>query len=119
MIEVKNLTKSYGKFVAVKNISFEIQRGSIVGFVGKNGAGKTTTVRCMLDFLKPTAGSVKINGLDASSDSERIKSFLGYMPSDPMFYPNCAYSALFPFCRLFYSGGECKYIYRSRDFKLG
>ena len=60
MIEVNNLTKRYGKFTAVENISFNVKKGNIVGFVGKNGAGKTTTIRCILDFLKPTAGLIKI-----------------------------------------------------------
>lgn len=55
-IEITNLTKNYGKFTAVNNISLKVKQGEIVGFVGKNGAGKTTTIRCMLDFLKPTKG---------------------------------------------------------------
>lgn len=86
MIEVSNLTKNYGKFTAVNDISFDLAQGSIVGFVGKNGAGKTTTIRCMLDMLKPTAGTIRVKGLDAQNDSKKIKSFLGYMPGDTCFY---------------------------------
>lgn len=85
-IEITNLTKNYGKFTAVNNISLKVKQGEIVGFVGKNGAGKTTTIRCMLDILKPTKGKIFINGLDASNKSDTIKTFLGYMPSDTSFY---------------------------------
>ena len=75
MIEVSNLTKNYGKFTAVNDISFDLAQGSIVGFVGKNGAGKTTTIRCMLDMLKPTAGTIRVKGLDAQNDSKKSKAF--------------------------------------------
>lgn len=88
LIEIKNLTKKYGTFTAVNNISFQVESGTMVGFVGKNGAGKTTTIRCMLDFLKPTKGTVIIDGLDAAVQSSRIKKFTGYMPSDACFYDN-------------------------------
>lgn len=76
MIEVKDLTKKYGDFTAVNNISFSVEKGSIVGFVGKNGAGKTTTIRCILDLIKPTIGSIKVNGLDSMTQSDKIKQFL-------------------------------------------
>lgn len=95
MIEVKNLSKRYGKFTAVDNISFHVEKGSVVGFVGKNGAGKTTTIRCMLDFLKPSSGSITVNGLNAQRQSAQIKSFLGYMPSDTSFYENLSCNDIF------------------------
>lgn len=88
MIEVKNLSKKFGTTKAVDDISFNIEKNTIVGFVGKNGAGKTTTIRCILDFLKPDQGSITISGIDATKDSAKIKSFLGYMPSDTSFYEN-------------------------------
>lgn len=62
IIEVNGLTKRYGKTLAVDHLSFQIEEQTIVGFVGKNGAGKTTTIRCMLDFLKPSAGMISIAG---------------------------------------------------------
>lgn len=95
MIEIQNLTKKYGNFTAVNNISFHVDTGTIVGFVGKNGAGKTTTIRCILDLLKPTSGSIKVNGLDASTQSAKIKEFLGYMPSDASFYENLSCKDIF------------------------
>ena len=101
MIEVSNLTKNYGKFTAVKDISFDLAQGSIVGFVGKNGAGKTTTIRCMLDMLKPTAGTIRVKGLDAQNDSKKIKSFLGYMPGDTCFYEHIRCKDIFDlFCAI-------------------
>lgn len=95
MIEIQNFTKKYGHFTAVKNLSFCVEAGSIVGFVGKNGAGKTTTIRCMLDLLKPTAGTIKIDGLDSATQSKEIKRFLGYMPGDVNFYENLTCSDIF------------------------
>lgn len=95
MIEVNNLTKRYGKFTAVENISFNVKEGSIVGFVGKNGAGKTTTIRCILDFLKPTAGLIKVKNLDSKNQSSKIKKILGYMPSDSCFYENLTSDDIF------------------------
>lgn len=99
IIEVKNLTKKYGEFTAISNISFSIEKGTIVGFVGKNGAGKTTTIRCLLDFLKPTSGEIKINNLDANLESSKIKEFLGYMPSDSCFYESLTSKDIFKFCQ--------------------
>lgn len=95
MIEVKNLSKRYGRFTAVDNISFHVEKGSVVGFVGRNGAGKTTTIRCMLDFLKPSSGSITVNGLNAQRQSAQIKSFLGYMPSNTSFYENLRCNDIF------------------------
>ena len=69
MIEVKNLTKRYGRVTAVNNLSFEVEKGEIVGFLGPNGAGKTTTMRILSSYLPATGGVVKIAGYDVFSDS--------------------------------------------------
>jgi ABC-type multidrug transport system ATPase subunit len=69
MIEVKNLTKSYGNFVAVKGISFKAEPGQILGFLGPNGAGKTTTMRIITGFMPATDGTVIIDGLDIFANS--------------------------------------------------
>lgn len=101
MIELQHLTKKYGRFTAVSDLSVNILDGQITGFVGKNGAGKTTTIRCMMDFLKPTSGTVLINGLDSSRNSREIRTFLGYMPSDTAFYENMACPDIFRLtCRI-------------------
>lgn len=101
MIEVKNLSKHFGNVKAVDDISFSVGKGEIVGFAGKNGAGKSTTIRCMLNMLFPTAGSITINSLDAQKDTKKIKGFLGYIPSDPAFYGNITCLELFRLCTYF------------------
>ncbi len=80
MIRVTNLTKHYGRFIAVDNISFTVGEGSIFGFVGPNGAGKTTTLRIMAALLAHTAGEVEIEGVSVFSDPRRIRGLIGYMP---------------------------------------
>lgn len=87
-IEIKNLKKYFGKKKAVDNIDLEINEGEIFGFLGPNGAGKTTTIRCMMDFLKPTDGSISILGLDSQKDSVNLKNKIGYLTSDIRLYDN-------------------------------
>lgn len=97
MIEINDLTKKFGDFTAVDNISLDIKKGRIYGFVGKNGAGKSTTIRVMMNMLMPSSGSVTINNLDAVEDSKRIKEFTSYMPSDITYYDNLKVSKFFEF----------------------
>ena len=86
MIEVKNLTKVYGDFVAVKDVSFKAENGSILGFLGPNGAGKTTTMRIITGFMPATAGTVLIDGLDIFSQSLEARRKIGYLPESPPLY---------------------------------
>jgi len=87
MIAVKNLTKYYGPALAVDNISFEIEKGTVVGFLGPNGAGKTTTVRIITGYLSPSAGTVLIENKDILTDSLEIKKKIGYLPENtPLYY---------------------------------
>ncbi len=78
-IEVLGLTKKFGDFVAVNNISFEVQRGEIFGFLGPNGAGKTTTIRMLLGLLTPTKGTARVIGYDVVKESEPMRKRIGYM----------------------------------------
>ncbi len=78
-IIVENLTKRFGEFTAVNDISFEVRRGEIFGFLGPNGSGKTTTIRMKLGLVKPTAGTVQILGLDANKQTGKIRPRVGYM----------------------------------------
>jgi len=87
MIKVEGLTKRYARNVAVKNISFEVGRGEIVGFLGKNGAGKTTTMRVLTCFLPPTEGKVSVAGFDVVDQSMEVKKNIGYLPETPPVYP--------------------------------
>ena len=80
MIEVKNVTKKYGNFVAVDDISFTINDGEIVGFLGPNGAGKSTTMNAMTGFIEQTTGEIIINGFDTLKKSRKAKEQIGYMP---------------------------------------
>ena len=86
LVEVKNLTKIYGKHRALDNISFSIAPGEIIGFLGPNGAGKTTTMNIMTGFIAATSGEVTIDGLDTVAEPERVKASIGYLPDTPPVY---------------------------------
>jgi ABC-2 type transport system ATP-binding protein len=86
MIEVKNLTKAYGSFVAVRDVSFKAEDGQILGFLGPNGAGKTTTMRIITGYMPATTGTVLINGLDIFSNSLEARRLIGYLPENPPLY---------------------------------
>ncbi len=81
-IVIDGLQKAYGKIRAVKGISMQVERGEIFGFLGPNGAGKTTTIRCMLDVIRPTAGAIRVLGLDAQRDTHMLHQRIGYLPGD-------------------------------------
>jgi ABC-2 type transport system ATP-binding protein len=87
MITVKELTKRYARNTAVDHISFEIEKGQIVGFLGPNGAGKTTTMRMLTCFLPPTAGTATVAGFDVLEDPMEVKKRIGYLPETPPLYP--------------------------------
>ena len=82
IIVIDQLKKSYGKIQAVKDISMSVERGEIFGFLGPNGAGKTTTIRCLLDVIRPTSGTIRVLGLDAQRDSLALHERIGYLPGD-------------------------------------
>jgi ABC-2 type transport system ATP-binding protein len=87
-IALSGLTKRYGAFVAVKQLSLEVRAGEILGFLGLNGAGKTTTIRILLDLLRPTSGSAAIFGHDCQSDGLRARALIGYLPGEMGLYQN-------------------------------
>jgi gliding motility-associated transport system ATP-binding protein len=87
MITVQGLTKRYARTVAVDHISFEVQKGQIVGFLGPNGAGKTTTMRILTCFLPPTAGTANVAGFDVLEQPLEVKKRIGYLPETPPLYP--------------------------------
>lgn len=86
MIEVKNVTKQYGDFYAVRNINFEIKDGEIVGFLGRNGAGKSTTMNMITGFIEPTEGDIFVNGYSIYLNPKKVKSQIGYMPEGTPLY---------------------------------
>jgi ABC-2 type transport system ATP-binding protein len=87
MITVNGLTKRYARNVAVDNISFEVEKGQIVGFLGPNGAGKTTTMRVLTCFLPPTSGTASVAGFDVLDHPLEVKRRIGYLPEAPPVYP--------------------------------
>jgi ABC-2 type transport system ATP-binding protein len=87
MIKVEGLTKRYARTVAVDNISFEVEKGQIVGFLGPNGAGKTTTMRVLTCFLPPSEGKVTVAGFDVMENPMEVKKRIGYLPETPPLYP--------------------------------
>ncbi len=82
MINVENVTRKYGNFKAVDNVSFEISPGEIVGLLGHNGAGKTTIMKMMTGFLEPTRGNMTIDNLDIATDRQQIQKKIGYLPEN-------------------------------------
>src|ERR1700687_5668080 len=87
MIKVEGLTKRYARTVAVDNISFEVEKGQIVGFLGPNGAGKTTTMRVLTCFLPPSEGKATVAGFDVLENPMEVKKRIGYLPETPPLYP--------------------------------
>jgi len=86
VIEVKNLTKQYGDHTAVKNLSFQVEKGQIYGFLGPNGAGKSTTMNMITGYIASTDGTVIINGYDILEEPEEAKRSIGYLPEQPPLY---------------------------------
>ena len=82
VIKLENVTKHYGSAVGIENLDLEVQKGQVFGFLGPNGAGKSTTINMLIDFIRPTSGSIKIFGLDSVEGSIEIRSKLGFLASD-------------------------------------
>jgi len=87
MIKVEGLSKRYARTLAVDNISFEVEKGQIVGFLGPNGAGKTTTMRVLTCFLPPSSGKASVAGFDVLENPLEVKKRIGYLPETPPLYP--------------------------------
>jgi ABC-2 type transport system ATP-binding protein len=87
VIDVSNLHRRFGKLDAVNGLNLRVRQGRCFGFLGRNGAGKTTTIKCLLNLLRPTSGSVRIFGLDPNKDEVAVKSRIAYVPDAVAFYP--------------------------------
>ncbi len=87
-IDVRGLRKSYGNVQALRGIDLEVQRGEIFGFLGPNGAGKTTTIRCLLDMIRPNAGSIHLFGINPQEDPVAAQALAGYLPGEVHYYEN-------------------------------
>src|SRR5438128_5829528 len=87
MISVQNLSKYFGPVLAIDRVSFEVDRGEIVGFLGPNGAGKTTTMRILTSYLPATSGVAKVAGFDVMTESMAVRKNIGYLPESVPLYP--------------------------------
>ena len=88
VLQIKDLTKKFGKFTALNGVNFEVNEGEVFGFIGPNGAGKSTTIRILLGILKATEGEVEIFGKDAWSDAVELHKRIAYVPGDVNLWPN-------------------------------
>jgi len=98
LISANNLTRRYGDFCAVNNISFELATGDILGFLGPNGAGKSSTMQMLTGNLAPTFGAITINGVDLLEDPKAAKASLGYLPENPPLYKEMTVTEYLLFC---------------------
>jgi ABC-2 type transport system ATP-binding protein len=93
MIEVTNLTKSYGSIEAIRGISFQVTPGEVVGLLGPNGAGKSTTIKVLTGYLQPDAGRVQVDGLDVLTHTRQVQARIGYLPENAPLYPELTVQA--------------------------
>lgn len=126
VIEIKNLTKNYGKNRGIEDISISVKEGEIYGFIGPNGAGKSTTIKTLLNFIYPTKGSAKILGMDIVKESNQIKEFIGYVPSEVKFYDEIKVKDIIKYSQSFYNNiseqevnNICKELELDMDKKMG
>jgi ABC-2 type transport system ATP-binding protein len=112
VLKVKQLEKKFGTNQALAGISFGIEKGEIFGFLGPNGAGKSTTMRCIMDYIQPSAGQVTIFGKDSRLKSAELKQRIGYVPSESNLYGNWTADEHIAFC------GRLKIIDKSRAEEL-
>jgi ABC-2 type transport system ATP-binding protein len=97
MIEAEGLTKFYGSLAAIRDVSFHIDKGEVVGFLGPNGAGKSTTIRILTCFMPPTAGSARIDGLDCLENSLQVRGRIGYLPENVPLYSDLTVNRMLRF----------------------
>lgn len=120
-IEIKNLTKSYGKSRGIKNITFNVLENEIFGFIGPNGAGKSTLIRTLLNLIFPTEGSASIFGLDIVKDTTKIKENIGYLPGEINYYGKMNVKEFLLFSESFYKSNykkRIKYLAEKLDLDL-
>ena len=102
ILEIKNLTKYYGKTLGIKNLSLSLEEGEIFGFIGPNGAGKSTTIRSIMNLINKTEGKVYINGEEFTKDKIEIKKIIGYLPSEMHLYEDLTVKEILDYHESFY-----------------
>lgn len=111
-IEIKNLTKVYGKNRGIQDINISVKEGEIYGFIGPNGAGKSTTIKTLLNFIYPTSGEALIFGMDSVKESEKIKEYVGYVPSEVGYYDDVKVKDIIKYAQSFYPKSKKEYVDR-------
>lgn len=111
-IEIKNLTKVYGKNRGIQDINISVKEGEIYGFIGPNGAGKSTTIKTLLNFIYPTSGEALIFGMDSVKESEKIKEYVGYVPSEVRYYDDVKVKDIIKYAQSFYPKSNKEYVDR-------
>ncbi|MGH2521702.1 MAG: ABC transporter ATP-binding protein [Anaerolineales bacterium] len=115
VIEVRNLVKKFGDFTAVDHVSFSVQRGEVVGYLGPNGSGKTTTMRMLLGLLRPTSGSASVLGFDVAQQAEQIRPLVGYMSQKFALYEDLTVAENLVFYAGVYGMRPAQYRPRARE----
>ncbi len=118
VLKVDRLVKKYEKF-SLKDVSFNIPKGYIMGFIGQNGAGKSTTIKCIMDLVKPDSGKIEVFGMDSIKESVSIKQRLGYVSEEQYFYDDATVKWIGNFTGKFFSEWSCEQFLRLLDrFKI-
>ena len=119
IIDIKNLTKSYGKNRGIEDINLTVNEKEIFGFIGPNGAGKSTTIKVLLNFIFPTHGKATIFGLDCVKDSVKIKENIGYVPSEVRYYGNMKVRDIISYGESFHNNIDKEYVQQMcKDFSV-
>ena len=111
-IEIKNLTKVYGKNRGIQDINISVKEGEIYGFIGPNGSGKSTTIKTLLNFIYSTSGEALIFGMDSVKESEKIKEYIGYVPSEVRYYDDVKVKDIIKYAQSFYPKSNKEYVDR-------
>lgn len=112
IIEIKTLTKAYGKNRGIDNVNLSINEGEIFGFIGPNGAGKSTTIKTLLNLIFPTSGEAKIFGLDCVKETTKIKENIGYVPSEVRYYDDMTVKEIIDYAKSFKKNLDEEYVDR-------
>ncbi|WP_291573198.1 ABC transporter ATP-binding protein [Clostridium sp. UBA4548] len=110
VIEIKNLTKTYGKSRGIDGVTLSIKQGEIYGFIGPNGAGKSTTIKVLLNLIFPNSGEAKIFGLDCVTNTTKIKEDLGYVPSEVRYYDDVKVGEIINYAKTFKKNIDEEYV---------
>lgn len=103
IIDIKNVTKKYGKNIGVSDISIEVKKGEVLGFIGPNGAGKSTTIKCIMDLININTGTILIENIKVNRNNTKLKEKIGYLPSEVNLYEDLTVQKMIEYSNSFYS----------------